>query len=65
MAAVETEAQRAGKSLLVLDTREGDPSNDLYARAGFEQGGRIPNWARDSAGILSATIFWYKVMGDG
>ncbi len=63
MAAVEKEAQRAGKSLLVLDTREGDPSNDLYARAGFQQGGRIPNWARDSAGVLSATIFWYKVIG--
>lgn len=63
MAAVETEAQRAGKSLLVLDTREGDPSNDLYARAGFQQGGRIPNWARDAAGVLSATVFWYKLVG--
>jgi ribosomal protein S18 acetylase RimI-like enzyme len=63
MSAVETEAQRAGKSLLVLDTREGDPSNDLYARAGFQQGGRIPNWARDAAGNLSATIFWYKIVG--
>ena len=63
MAAVESEAQRAGKTLLVLDTREGDPSNDLYARAGFELGGRIPDWARDSAGVLSATIFWYKLVG--
>lgn len=63
VAAIEDEARQAGKTLLVLDTREGDPSNDLYARAGFEQGGRIPNWARDSAGVLSATIFWYKDVG--
>lgn len=63
MAAIEDEARRAGKTLLVLDTREGDPSNDLYARAGFQQGGRIPNWARDAAGVLSATVFWYKDVG--
>ena len=60
MARLEDEARTAGKFLLVLDTREGDPSNDLYASAGYQEGGRIPKWARDAAGNLSATVFWYK-----
>lgn len=63
MAALETQARDAGKRLLFLDTREGDPSNSLYAACGYQEGGRIPNWARDSAGTLSATVFWYKEVG--
>jgi GNAT superfamily N-acetyltransferase len=57
---LEDEARAAGKILLVLDTRDGDPSNDLYAALGYREGGRIPNWARDSTGVLSTTVFWYK-----
>lgn len=63
MTALEEEARAMGKSLLVLDTREGDPSNAFYAAIGYQQGGRIPDWARDSSGTLSATIFWYKLLG--
>jgi hypothetical protein len=44
----------------VLDTREGNPSNDLYHALGYREAGRIPGWARDAAGTLSATVFWYK-----
>lgn len=62
MAAVEAEARATGKTLLFLDTREGDPSNDLYRAIGYREGGRIPDWARDAAGALSATIFWYKTI---
>jgi GNAT superfamily N-acetyltransferase len=60
MTAAEEIARRQGKLLIVLDTREGDPSNLLYASVGYAQGGRIPDWARDAAGELTATIFWYK-----
>lgn len=60
MTVLENEARATGKTLLVLDTREGDPSNDLYRALGYQEAGRIPNWARDTAGTLSATIFWYK-----
>jgi ribosomal protein S18 acetylase RimI-like enzyme len=62
MTALETEARAAGKTLLVLDTREGDPSNALYAALGYHQAGRIPGWARDANGTLSATVFWYKTL---
>ena len=60
MVAAEETARSLGKRLIVLDTREGDPSNLLYASVGYTQGGRIPDWARDAAGELTATIFWYK-----
>ena len=60
MTVLEDEARTAGKTLLVLDTREGDPSNDLYRALGYREAGRIPGWARDAAGTLSATVFWYK-----
>jgi ribosomal protein S18 acetylase RimI-like enzyme len=60
MTHLEREAQLAGKSLLFLDTREGDPSNDLYAHLGYREAGRIPDWARDSNGVFSTTVFWYK-----
>ena len=60
MTALEDEARATGKTLLVLDTREGDPSNALYHALGYREAGRIPDWARDAAGTLSATVFWYK-----
>lgn len=57
---LEAEARATGKTLLVLDTREGDPSNDLYRALGYREGGRIPDWAQNSSGGFSATVFWYK-----
>jgi ribosomal protein S18 acetylase RimI-like enzyme len=60
MTALEAEAREREKTLLVLDTREGDPSNDLYHALSFREAGRIPGWARDASGALSTTVFWYK-----
>ncbi len=60
MIALETEARSTGKTLLVLDTREADPSNDLYRALAYREAGRIPGWARDATGTLSTTVFWYK-----
>ena len=60
MTALEDEARATGKTLLVLDTREGDPSNDLYRTLGYCEAGRIRGWARDASGVMSTTIFWSK-----
>jgi GNAT superfamily N-acetyltransferase len=60
MFAAEDVARSQGKLLIVLDTREGDPSNVLYESVGYTRGGRIPDWARDALGELTATIFWFK-----
>jgi ribosomal protein S18 acetylase RimI-like enzyme len=56
----EERAIQEGRSLLILDTREGDPSNSLYASMGYIQAGRIPNYAQSANGELHATIFYYK-----
>ncbi|PFK43305.1 GNAT family N-acetyltransferase [Bacillus cereus] len=60
MQKAEEIAKQKGRSLLVLDTREGDPSNKLYTSLGYIQAGRIPNYAKSANGELAATIFYYK-----
>jgi GNAT superfamily N-acetyltransferase len=62
MEGLDEVARREGRTLLHLDTREGDGSNDLYLRMGYTEAGRIPNWARSAAGTLDGTVFYYKVL---
>jgi GNAT superfamily N-acetyltransferase len=62
MTAIEQVARRERRTLLHLDTREGDGSNELYRRCGYVESGRIPNWARSASGGLDATVFYYKVL---
>ncbi len=47
-------------SLLVLDTRLGDPSNDLYVSLGYQWVGQIPHYARSGSGSLDTTVLYYK-----
>lgn len=49
------------RTLIVLDTREGDPSNTLYQSIGYEQAGSIPSYAKSANGKLHSTVFYYKV----
>ncbi len=56
----ENAARAEGRSLLVLDTREGDPSNRLYRSLGYEEAGRIPDYARSEDGRLDATVLYFK-----
>lgn len=60
MRQAHADAERQGRSLLVLDTREGDPSNDLYRSMGYIQAGRIPDYAQSASGELDATVIYYK-----
>ncbi|QHT62156.1 GNAT family N-acetyltransferase [Paenibacillus lycopersici] len=60
MRTAEAAAAEEGRSLLVLDTREGDPSNSLYEALGYARAGRIPNYARSADGGLDATILYFK-----
>ncbi|WP_379135715.1 GNAT family N-acetyltransferase [Paenibacillus sp. sgz500958] len=60
MATVEAAAQAEKKELLVLDTREGDPSNILYLSLGYVEAGRIPYFARSGSGSLDTTVLYYK-----
>jgi GNAT superfamily N-acetyltransferase len=60
MTEIEAVARREGRTLLHLDTREGDPSNDVYRSLGWTEAGRIPRWARSAAGTLDGTVFYFK-----
>ncbi len=63
MERVEEVAKQEQRSLIVLDTREGDPSNILYQSLGYIECGRIPNYAVSADGTLAATVFYYKDLG--
>jgi acetyltransferase len=60
MAALEEHARRIGRTLLVLDTREGDPSEALYEQCGYTRVGAIPRYARSASGTLDGTVYFYR-----
>ncbi|MBI5962539.1 MAG: GNAT family N-acetyltransferase [Chloroflexi bacterium] len=62
MNAIEAEAKLAGRTTLILDTREGDPSERLYSRLGYTRAGTIPEYAHSADGSLHTTVFMYKLL---
>jgi GNAT superfamily N-acetyltransferase len=62
MAAVEDEAKRRGRWLLVLDTVPGMSGHRLYQRAGWTEVGTIPDYALLPDGRLCDTaVFWKRL----
>lgn len=62
MKVAEERAINEGRTLLVLDTREGDPSNLLYQSLGYIPAGKIPNFALSGEGELDTTVIYYKIL---
>ena len=60
MAAVEEEALKRGRWLLVLDTVPGESGHRLYLRAGWQQSGIVPDYALFPDGRLCDTAFMWK-----
>lgn len=60
MQRIEEVAREVGRTLLILDTRAGDVSNDLYRSLGYVEVGQIPRYARSADGGLAATVIYYK-----
>jgi ribosomal protein S18 acetylase RimI-like enzyme len=60
MRAAEQAAQQAGRTLLVLDTREGDSAEPLYRSLGWTEVGVIPKFARNAEGGLDGTVIFFK-----
>ena len=56
----EERAKQESRSLLTLDTREGDASNLLYSAMGYIQAGKIPYYAKSANGELHSTVIYYK-----
>ncbi|MBN3523692.1 GNAT family N-acetyltransferase [Paenibacillus apiarius] len=61
MRMAEAAAWSEDRTLLVLDTRKGDPSNLLYLSIGYQQAGTIPSYAKSANGNLDATVLYYKL----
>jgi ribosomal protein S18 acetylase RimI-like enzyme len=62
MKVAEERAINESRTLLVLDTREGDPSNLLYQSLGYIPAGKIPHFALSGEGELDTTVIYYKIL---
>ncbi len=60
LAAAETAAVAAGKTVLVLDTVTGGDAERLYARAGWQRVGEIPNYALMPDGAPCSTTYFHR-----
>jgi len=58
--AVDDEARREGRHVLVLDTVTGGDAERLYARAGWQRVGDVPKYALMPDGPFCSTTFFYK-----
>jgi hypothetical protein len=63
--AVEAEAQRRERTLLILDTETGSAADRLYRRLGYQVLGVMPHHARLPDGQLADTTFFSKHLTDG
>jgi GNAT superfamily N-acetyltransferase len=64
LAAAESAALNARKTLLVLDTASEDAER-LYARLGWQRCGVIPGYALLPGGGLCDTTFFYRTLSNG
>jgi acetyltransferase len=62
MLALEAQAQAADRTTLVLDTRQGDPSEQLYRSLGYTCIGVIPQYCISANGNLDGSAFYYKLI---
>jgi acetyltransferase len=56
MQAVEQVARSEGRTLLVLDTRQGGAAEQLYRTLGYHEVGVIPAYARSATGALDSAL---------
>ena len=63
MQALEEETRKRGKTLLVLDTRSGDPSQRLYESLGYQVAGSIPGFCKHpTEERFEATTYLFKAL---
>jgi acetyltransferase len=62
MERIEQVAHEHGRTLLVLDTRQGDNAERLYRRSGYQEAGIIPFYAQNADGRLDGTVIFYKLL---
>lgn len=62
MQTLEGYAKGVGRRTLVLDTRVGDPSEQLYQNLGYRCSGVIPQYCISADGSLDGSAFYYKLL---
>ena len=62
MRALEDEARRIGRTVLVLDTVTGSAAERVYLRAGWQRVGDIPEYALMPEGPRCSTTIFFKVL---
>jgi ribosomal protein S18 acetylase RimI-like enzyme len=60
MREIEALARQHGRTLVYLDTKQGDTAERLYERWGYTRAGVIPNYAANAEGTLDSTVIFYK-----
>lgn len=58
---VDACARDQARTLLVLDTAEGSPAEQLYQARGWVRAGAIPEFARGVDGGLVPTVLYYRI----
>lgn len=65
MRALEVEARRRDRSLLLLDTVEGGAAERLYRRLGWEEIGRVPNHFVDPERTPRTSVYFMRHLTNG
>jgi acetyltransferase len=60
MLQAESTARALGRSLLVMDTRQGGEAEKLCVSLGYVRYGEVPGYARSGDGRLHTTVFFYR-----
>lgn len=60
LAAIEEEARKINRWLLVLDTEAGSPAEGMYEKCGYARAGGIPEFALNSDGTYRANVYFFK-----
>lgn len=65
LAALDATARTEGRRVLVLDTVTGSDAERLYARAGWQRAGCVPDYALMPDGALCSTSYFFKHLAPG
>ena len=57
---IEAVARQHGRTLIFLDTQQGDTAEKLYEKWNYQRAGVIPNYVVDKDGIFHSTVLFYK-----
>ncbi|HEV8037393.1 MAG TPA: GNAT family N-acetyltransferase [Bryobacteraceae bacterium] len=60
MLELESTARKLGRTLLVMDTRQGGEAEKMCESLGYVRYGEVPGYARSGDGRLHTTVFFYR-----